>query len=218
MNATADVHLLSDDTKKEAVDKLEWLNAVKSGKIDYIKQLILLSAQVGWKDEQKSIALYLIEWLESTDAMLLFDHGTYIETKNTTSEAALRMVVMCKVRKIFSLLLRCGASNDTQNKHLDTALHKAAEYGQMEVVQLLLSCGATVDVKRRDSISTLHLAAANGHKEVAELLIKHGNEINAKDKGSFTSIHDAAMEGHKEVLQLLLDSGASIAFCCLPWK
>ncbi|CAO3668469.1 unnamed protein product [Umbelopsis ramanniana] len=203
VNATADVHLLSDDTEKEADDKLEWLNACPG----YGR------ATVDAKECEGRTSLYFAAFHGNNDVLhLLLKYNADVNSRSESQETVLHGAATNGQTEAVKILLKDGAGVNARSESQETALHGAVTNGQTEAVKILLKYGAAVDAKDKESNTPLHKAAASRSRaaenealdtalhvaayhengEAEEILLGYGAVIGGKNKQLRTALHQAA--------------------------
>lgn len=185
----------------------EFINAVKKGDADKIKQLLarnrdLVNARAETGESAILLAMY---HGQRGVANLLWDYGAVMNVWEAASVGALDHVKQ--------LVDRDPGSVRSLSHDGFTPLQLAAFFGNKEVVEFLISRGADVNAISRNTtfargVPILQSAVASGNAEIVRILLEHGANPNVLNEQEGTPLFVAAAEGNAEMVRLLLDHGA----------
>ena len=188
--------------------------AVQSGSLERVKQLVAAGADVNERDALGSTPLHDAAWNGSVEiAAWLIEHGAEVNARHTEggSEPLAYAVIKNDLRHGESpagARRRCEGGGPVR-------LHGAAPGGRPglpQLVELLLARGADVNARDSSGAAPLDLAALRGYREVAETLLAHGAPVDEVNPATgATPLNEAAGKGHREVVELLLAKGADPA-------
>jgi ankyrin repeat protein len=189
------------------VDKeTEFLEAVKTGKIEQVTELIRDNpALVDARSESGASVVVLAAYYGQPQvASLLVERGAKVdifEAAMTGSIGRLQEILVAQPE-----LAEAVAPDGFQ------PLGLASFFGHRSTVELLLGRGVEVNSPSRNEqhVMPLHSAAAGQHLEIARLLLKHGADPNTRQSGGFTALHAAAQNGQVEMVELLIEHAADI--------
>ncbi|GBN84808.1 hypothetical protein AVEN_209387-1 [Araneus ventricosus] len=155
---------------------------IKSCNVNTVKQMILLGADVNYRDSSLNTLLHVV----------LQHCGD-------------------KVNLVHELLV-AGAHLNVCNIHEKSALHYAVMYSDdVEVLHELIAHGAVVHLKDSGNNSPLHLAVQNNKKSFVEALIHSGADVNLRNSKGETPLIIAVRNGNLEIVKVLLSSKASVS-------
>ena len=182
----------------------EFIQAVKSGSLDTVKQMIDKNPSLvnAMDDNNISAVLTAAYYGEIGIANYLVANGAKMDIFSS-SALGLTYIVKNLVQK-YPRMVEAVAIDGFQ------PLGLASFFGRTETAQYLILHGADVNSPsvNETRVCPLHSAVAGRHLEVARLLLAHGANVNAEQQGGFTPLHAAAQNGQVEMIQVLLANGA----------
>jgi ankyrin repeat protein len=184
------------------------LDAIRSGELPRIKDLLDKGARATTASEDGTTALMHATLLCNTETMrLLLDRGADVNSSNKDGATAL-MWAVGDLEKA-KLLVDRGANVNAKAATGHTPLLMAAGCADsLAVVKVLLDKGADAKVASRGYTP---LMAGAGNREVVRLLITKGVDVKAANTVGWTALHAAAFCGETGAVKDLLDHGASVA-------
>jgi ankyrin repeat protein len=154
--------------------------------LDLVRDLIVLGANLEWKDEENGdlTPLHVAAEFGSVEiARMLIDAGAKLNVQDTWgSKTPLHLAVHQGRAKIAQMLIDAGADKDVQDKWDHTALQWAVSNGEIEIAQMLIDVGANVNMQDEDGWTSLHWAVSNGNIEITKILIDAGARKDIKNK------------------------------------
>ncbi|KAF8769899.1 Serine/threonine-protein phosphatase 6 like protein [Argiope bruennichi] len=154
----------------------------KDCNINIVKQIILLGADVNYRDSSLNTLLHIV--LQHCNDKFNLVHE----------------------------LLVAGTHANACNNHERTALHYAVIYSDdVEVLRELITHGAVVNLRDSDNNSALHLAVQHNKRFFTEVLIHFDADVNLRNSVGETPLIIAVKNGNLELVKVLLSSGASVS-------
>lgn len=195
----------------EEDDKLtEFFDAVDSGELANVKQMLRKGFPINSKNSAGETALMKADSLET--AKYLLRRKADVNAVNSYGETAL--MLKATDGEIVKVLLGAKADVNAASRFGVTPLMYAMNNDDdAEPVELLLKAGADVNVSDIDGRTALMLAAYEGEIEVIKLLVEAGANANARDnKGKTVLMY--AVEGdpgdEAENIRYLIENGADV--------
>lgn len=207
--------------KENRIGKQSYLrlhNAVKSGDIDKVRQLIENGYSVNKKDKYGITPLQLAADSGYKDIVkLLIKKGARVNETNNANIAPIHLAASNGHVNTVKLLIKYGADVNIQDEDEKTPLCFAVEYGHTKVIALLKENGAGVKVDNgkelisfhsiNSSTTPLHNAVQSGDINKVKQLIADGYSVNEKDKDGRTPRNIAVENGHMNIFELLVNNG-----------
>ncbi|XP_066990221.1 85/88 kDa calcium-independent phospholipase A2-like isoform X3 [Macrobrachium rosenbergii] len=171
--------------KKNAANETPLMVAAQHSKLENIKQLIQLGANLNHEDElpDPSNQLY---W-DKIEKLVL---AKEISSKDLHKGGSLLHWV--KSRELMDLCLDAGCNPDLRNDKQQTPLHVMVNRNRFQCLMTLLCRGAKANCADLEGTTPLHLAAAQCSATLVQAFIVFGGEINAVNKRGETARHLAA--------------------------
>ncbi|XP_063597651.1 85/88 kDa calcium-independent phospholipase A2-like isoform X2 [Penaeus indicus] len=171
--------------KKNKAQETPLLLAAQCSKLDNIKHLIQLGANINHKDEivDQSNQSY---W----DKVEKLVQAKDISSKDLHKGGNLLHWV--KTRELTDLCLDIGCNPDLRNSADQTPLHIMVVRNRIQCIVTLLCRGARANYADVDGMTPLHLAAAHCSPTLVQAFIVFGGEINVPNKNGETPRHLAA--------------------------
>ncbi len=166
--------LLAGSSGLQAASEGNLFQAIMSGEISYVKELMDKGANVNQRDDQFGITpLHTAAFHGRTEIVrLLLRSKADINAGDKEGETPLLSALAGGHAEISELLINRGAQINIKMKNGWTPLHFAAALGKEDLVRLLVEKGAELNAKTNEGKTPLDLAVAKGHKEVAAFLEK----------------------------------------------
>ena len=174
-----------------------FLKAIKSNKLEIVKECINQNVDINVQDKFKNTALILSSSNGSLGIVkYLIDQGADLNVKNNDMNTALILGSRKGSLDIVKLLVKNGAVIDNKNKHNCTALIESSRNGYLEVVKYLIVQGADVEVvSDAGENRALFYSFISGHLEVVNYLI-----FNIYDYNQFEKIYNHLEIEQKHIL------------------
>jgi ankyrin repeat protein len=167
-------------------------NASALGDIDSVKKLVANGYDIDLKNEEQKTPILLAAvgghidcWKYMVEDRCDF---TLIET---TSHAALHIVIGLKDLESFQYLIEKKADVNTKSSEGKTPLHVACQVGLLSFLECLIEEGANIDAKDSEGKTPLHLATELEVLDCLDHLIEKNAEL-VKDNRGQTPLHYAA--------------------------
>jgi ankyrin len=204
---TAHELAMEHDTVRDylAVVQLKWLNAVRTGNIDEINDLIAQDVTIPSTALHYAVRYNQVVLMDYLLSALKID----VNCKNELSETPLHLAAACGRKEAVECLLRHEAKIDALDKLKRPPLHWAFLSKNVGTITALLDAGANVKVKNTNGETALHIAACHGFQSAVERCLEQDiANINNTDEAGYNPLHWAALNGHKEIVDILLKNGA----------
>ena len=185
----------------------EYFQAIKSGKIDLVRSMIMKDPSlVNAKNQKEGLSAVVTAkyYNEPQITELLVQNGADLNLFEAS--------MVGKKEHLTKILEERPSALNEFSQDGFTALHLAAFFGNIEIVKVLLARGSSVNAvaKNRSSVMPLHSAVAHNQLEISRLLLAEGALVDARQEGGFTPLHEAAQNGNLEMAKLLVESGADL--------
>ena len=180
--------------------------AARAGRLDIVKTLVELGAQVGPPTNSSSTetAVMYAAWNNKVGSReithYLLKQGNF--TGEQLSESALSALYSGNNHALVPLL-EAGAKLNLSSGGRHPLILTAASSGYSEVIQTLINNGADVDTKAKYGDTPLKKAIEGKHLETVRILIKNG----ANMEGTYLEL--ATRANKTDILRLLLENGAN---------
>ncbi|XP_071526358.1 85/88 kDa calcium-independent phospholipase A2-like isoform X2 [Panulirus ornatus] len=172
--------------KKNNAQETPLLLAAQCSKLENIKHLIQLGADINHKEEVPGTVNDQSYW-EKVDKLIL---SKEISSKDLHKGGSLLHWV--KTRELMDLCLDMGCDADLRNTMHQTPLHVLVLRNRIQCIVTLLCRGAKANCADLEGTTPLHLAAAQCSTTLVQAFIVFGGEINAVNKKGETPRHLAA--------------------------
>lgn len=182
------------------------------GRIDNVKALLDVGAEVGRRDALRRTALHRVVKQPFPEIVaLLVEHGIPLEARDQSGRTALNTA--CEAKRypdVVATLIAAGADVNTADETGDTPLHNAAN--DPEILRLLIDAGADVRAVEWkagrlaggvNDGTPLHYAAECGNAEAVALLLDAGADPELVNKQGDTPRDVATLEGYTHVSQVI---------------
>jgi ankyrin repeat protein len=205
----------------------EFVLAAGEGRIDDVKKLLVVGADINAIDSNGNTALcFAAYWGQSSVVRFLVEAGASLEMKDEQSGwTPLIAAIGMGQFDVVQFLLESGADIDNVDRDGQTALMLAATlnfsakypgsrlfpknfFRHIEIFKYLLEFGADVNAKTDSGGTALMAATMFRNIKAVELLLQAGAEVNAKDNRGDTALSLAREAGHQEIVKLLKEAGA----------
>ena len=195
---TADVLSIRD-----TADNTLLASAVTEGRVDAVRQLLELGADVHARDRAGNTALHQAARLGELDALrLLTAAGAQAATRDAAGNSPLHVVGSRDAAETVEVLLARGADLEARNTEGRTPLHEAARRDDGDVVRVLLARGASPDTRDVRGRTPIFDVVQAGHAQTAVVLIEAGAPLNARDGDGNTPLHVTVSENHGELIRV----------------
>lgn len=193
------------------------INATRCGKLNTVKKLIELDADIHSRDKCGMTPLMIASMENHTEIIrTLIDKETSFEGKNNFGRTVLSFAVSyTESVEIIELLMKKGADITTRTKYGSTLLHYVNDrkvtkgyVNDVKIAKLLIGKGLDVNAIGREGMTPLMLAACCGNVGMVKMLIKNGAYVNIRSRSRGTALQIALSGGHKEITKELLKLGA----------
>lgn len=201
----------------------QFLKAVKEGKYDDVKQLLLSTppqiniSQLDPKTGMSALRIALNAKDDRLAQLLVAQGQAPINAETRGGETPLISAAQNGLLKSSKSLLRRGAEVNDQDIFRKTALHHACgnKAENVELVQALLDAGADKDKADGTGNTPLSIACAKGHVNVVKLLLDRGAlaDNSGKDKDQtplLEACRTATGKAAADIITMLLAKGASL--------
>lgn len=196
--------------------------AIFTRKVDVVKRLIELGANVNEQDKQFGYTPLstATEVGDAKIAKMLIDAGADLKAQDYIGQTPLCSAAMNGQAAVMKVLLDAGSDIRHRNAEGETILTMATWMDQAKAVELLLERGADPNEAGKNSPAPLLWAVAQDSQSIAKRLLDAGADPNAavqktKRTGIFekypkgtTALMIAAAKGQRGLLDMLLDAGA----------
>ncbi len=185
--------------------------AVRTGKLDDVKRLIVSGTPVDIRDALGSTPLLEAAWSGQIEiAEFLIAHGADVNAHHGESGSTpLQYAVLTGHAKMTQLLLNAGGKLNGDYRDGQSLLHVASARGYASIIDLLIS--AKADIQTLDANGNTPLDSAVLHDQpfaVAALLKNHANASYVHPLDGRGALHEACMRGFAPMIQPLIDAGA----------
>lgn len=184
---------------------------VMTGKVDEVRCLVLLGADVNALDHVGSPAIWHCAGDLTTGAemaKILLDGGANVSIVKVAGESVLVEATRLGNLDVVQVLVEAGTSVSVASNG-SAPLAVATLQGHSELVRYLCQAGADPSASH-DRWKPLPAAAWRGHTEMANVLLKAGADVNSVDSHGHTPLMIAAGNGHISVSRLLCKAGADL--------
>lgn len=205
----------TEEKKPIADEQLTYIQAIKLGKIDIIKQHLDKGIKVDDKQDGRFTGLFFASAKGYADIVeLLISHGADVNVQGRGAWTPLIGATFHAHIANIKLLAAGGAKLELQSSDGLSALMYAATYGKEDVTALLIKLGANVNAsshaKHMKGKSVLSHAIDKEQLAAAQILLKAGAKADSEEGSGRTPLIYAANKNNTELIQLLLDNGAKI--------
>eukprot|EP00241_Pyramimonas_parkeae_P002273 CAMPEP_0114243232 /NCGR_PEP_ID=MMETSP0058-20121206/10671_1 /TAXON_ID=36894 /ORGANISM="Pyramimonas parkeae, CCMP726" /LENGTH=517 /DNA_ID=CAMNT_0001356041 /DNA_START=117 /DNA_END=1670 /DNA_ORIENTATION=+ len=178
--------------------------AARDGRVDEVRKLAALGADVGMKDKNGQTALHsAATWGHTEMVKALVDLGADVRSKDKDGRTALSRAACWGQTETVKVLAELEAEVCVQDKDGNSALHEAAGNGHTETVKALVQLRANMQAQDSDGDTALHRAADKGHTETAKALVQLGAHLHAQNNDGRTPQDCAAVNRHSETAKAL---------------
>lgn len=151
----------------------EFLNAIKTGNIQLIENIINSGFDINQKDDKGNTPLHYAARDKSKEAIrILVEHGANIDAVNKLKCTPLHFAILNNNIVEAKLLLAIGADLNMVDIDGFANLHHAASVGDIRLAQLLVLIGANANAVNRFNENALQVARRRGYKKCAQELEK----------------------------------------------
>ena len=188
--------------------KTPFLYAVAGGKVENMKRLIELGANVSQKARRGISAIHMAAGRGHTEAVrLLLGHGADADRQDFFGRNPLMPAAGAGCLETVKLLLEKGANLHSCDRLGQTPLHCAAKGDHIDVVKFLLQRKANLFARTFSGEAVLHQATL---LELVIFLTEQGADIHARDASETTPLHMAAGKGQSDTVKYLITCGAEV--------
>eukprot|EP00899_Mesostigma_viride_P007649 jgi/Mesvir1/16886/Mv15767-RA.3 len=193
-----------------------FLQAAREGRLDAIRQLLLLGVSLGVTDKSGRNALLLAanEGHLKLVKFLAEDEGMSLDARDWAGYNAVILAAEGgHLRLVKYLVEDMEMSLDDTAKNGCNALYMAALKGHLELVKYLvedkgmtLEDLAVVNNVPHHGCHTLHAAAWGGHLELVKYLVEdRGMRLDGRLETGTNAFHSAAAQGHVEIVKWMVE-------------
>ncbi|XP_042879102.1 85/88 kDa calcium-independent phospholipase A2-like isoform X2 [Penaeus japonicus] len=171
--------------KKNKAQETPLLLAAQCSKLDNIKHLIQLGANINHKDD----------FVDQSNQSYWEKIEKLVQAKDISSKDLHKggnLLHWVKTRELTDLCLDIGCDPDLRNSADQTPLHIMVLRNRIQCIVTLLCRGAKANFADVDGMTPLHLAAAQCSPTLVQAFIVFGGEINVPNKSGETPRHLAA--------------------------
>jgi len=182
------------------------LNAVETGNLELVKELIASGADI---DHQDSLGITpLMRASEGHLAIVkeLINAGADINHQDSRGFSALMMASADRNLEIVKELLESGADIDNQDNNGITALIIASYNAQLEIVKELINAGSDIERQENRGMTALMFATLERQSEIIKELIKAGANVNHKNNFGHSILDLAKKGGSQEIIDILKEA------------
>jgi uncharacterized protein len=173
-------------------------SAASAGRIEAMKALIDVGAEIDETDSSRRTPLMHAIWLGKNEAAKwLIEQGARVTADDGATDDPLGWAAQRRVSpKVIKMLIARGADVNRNRINEGTPLMRAVTASRLEAVVALLEAGA--DPKARDADGGTAIMRTRAI-DVAKALIAHGADILAKDNHGLNARAHAVKIGYKDV-------------------
>eukprot|EP01132_Coremiostelium_polycephalum_P000001 gene1-1_t len=180
--------------------------AALSRKVEVIKKLVALGADINIKNKQGLMPIHLMTSQDSPSLtpQLIAALGLSETDKMAHLNIALHNAILAGSLYLTQQLIGLGAdvnAKDILGRH---PLHVAIQHGYAKMVCPLLSAGAHIEATDSAGNTALHLAVRKGDLEAVAFLMSHKAEQQVKNKKGETPLYLAIIHEHVAISEELL--------------
>jgi len=179
-------------------------DAIKSGNIDEVKQLIEQQPRLKQARDTNGASLLLVAAYNMKPDVVnaLLELGAPVDI----FEAA----VLGKVDRIQEILASAPARVSEHAPDGFTPVALAAFFGQPAAVKMLIAAGADVNAAAKNplKVAALHAAVAGRNLDVVKAVLDAGADANAQQQSGFRPMHEAGTNANRNLAEVLLAHGA----------
>jgi ankyrin repeat protein len=200
--------------------KRRFFEAVKTDKIDVIKQLLSkYPGLINARDEGNWTPLH---WAASEGLVdvvkLLISAGADVHASDNKGETPLFGAAESSP-PILQMLLEAKVDINIRNKEGKTVLHELAYYGEKNSSRVAIGYGADANAKDDRGMTPLHYAALSGLYDEVALLIASGAALNSLDNRGYTPLYIAIsanimehqLPSYIRTVEILIEHGADVS-------
>ena len=185
--------------------------AVGAGRVNIVKVLLKLGADVNARDIHGSVPLHRAALVGCAPVLKeLVHNGAELDARDHWGHTALCLAARCGHLDVVTELLTNGANLEARDTEGYTPLILAAVCQHLGVVQELMSNGADLEARTQWGYTALSLVAAEGNFDVVKKLVLCGAELDVRDYSSFTPLIRSARHGYLHDVHALVYLGAEL--------
>uniref|UniRef100_A0A0B7A4Z4 Uncharacterized protein n=1 Tax=Arion vulgaris TaxID=1028688 RepID=A0A0B7A4Z4_9EUPU len=225
---SADVIITSrqfDPNSKNQFEKSPLFVAAKVGRVDYVKKLLNMGAQVNDADIRGNTPLSACTWDDHHEvAEVLIQSGANVDQADHLGQTPLHRACSNVSLKVVQILLRHNCDVDLQTREKKTALMTALpSYYNSQVAgkkisdmlcicEMLVKAGCSLNSQDDKGKTPLHLAVEANDIYGTCLLAESGCELNMKDDLGYTPFQTAILPKRclYDIARYLLYYGADV--------
>ena len=212
-----------------AADPSSFFDAVKSGNLDSVRDLLKHGQDANARDDQQRTALQIAAESGTQLMMqLLLDSGAQPDEFGRDNRTALLLAVAAGNVDGAKLLLARGADPTLRDRSGVSAALLAARLGNVPLLAMVAEKGADLNAKDREGDFPLLAAAGRAHEDAVTFLLTHHVQVNEADSHGITPLIIAAggaaggaeggaaggagpgKKGSLRVVRELVDAGAGV--------
>ena len=182
-----------------------------NGRLEKIKKLVQIGADVNARNMKKSTALILASKYGHFEIVkYLVEYGADVNAINRDYETALMFASENGHLEMVQYLVEHGADVNAESEDGNKALISAFEKGHFDIVDYLVQNIFTREEQNKKLDSPFHCAIKNNDLKVVKHYVENGADVNEHDSENKTGLIVACENGHLEMVKYLVKNGADL--------
>ncbi|MCJ1456426.1 hypothetical protein MMC28_006787 [Mycoblastus sanguinarius] len=205
---------------KESVLDEDLASAIKAGKAERVRDLVLESYDINCRDKYGQTPLLLAASLRQEEVLKeVLKLGADTLAVDSIGSTTLHIISIPKsgqrplTKSVMDQLLHHKPPLEVKTPDGNTPLLTSARFGATQAAKSLIHQGASVSVTTEHGSTPLHRALEYGQEEIAELLVASGAPFEAREntEEKFTPLHRAVLnnETSANMIRILLQAEAN---------